>query len=166
MEIGLLNRDSLSLRQASQYIFSVLNEIGQFFGTLLLSKCGGNCLAWDFRALRTSDFRLVFRRGFSRFSLICFFILFRSSASCFSSERYLKSYIVRILRTPWLAILGDFREFSISGDAKKSCTIVFGWSKSFCFHVRKSDYVIPYYVIANFVFQKTTYFTIPPAQKG
>ena len=70
------------------------------------------------------------------------------------------------LRTPWLAILGDFREFSISGDAKKSCTIVFGWSKSFCSHVRKSDYVIPYYVIANFVFQKTTYFTIPPAQKG
>ena len=72
----------------------------------------------------------------------------------------------RRLRTPWLAILGDFREFSISRDAKKSCTIMFGRSKSFCSRVRKSDYVIPYYVIANFVFQKTAYFTIPPAQKG
>ena len=31
---------------------------------------------------------------------------------------------------------------------------MFGWSKSFCFRVRKFDYVIPYYVIANFVFEK------------
>jgi len=43
---------------------------------------------------------------------------------------------------------------------------MFDWSKSFCFHVRKFDYVIPYYVIANFVFQKMAYFTIPLAKKG
>ena len=36
---------------------------------------------------------------------------------------------------------------------------MFGWSKSFGSHGRKSDYVIPYYVIGTFVFQKTTYFT-------
>ena len=60
---------------------------------------------------------------------------------------------------------GFLRLFDI-GEAKKNCTIMFGWSKRFCFRVPKSDYVISYYVIANFVFQKTDYFTIPQAQKG
>ena len=63
-------------------------------------------------------------------------------------------------------LASDSGRFSISGDVKKSCTIMFDWSKSFCSRVRKSDYVIPYYVIANFVFSKTTQLTPPPTQKG
>ena len=51
------------------------------------------------------------------------------------------------------ANFGGSREFSIWGNANKGCTIMFGYSKSFCFRVWKFDYVIPYYVIANFVFE-------------
>ena len=43
---------------------------------------------------------------------------------------------------------------------------MFGWSKSFCSHDRKSDYVIPYYVIANFVFEKNDLFYYPFSLKG